>query len=461
MNWFKDAVIYHILIDRFSRGLMEDFKNSKPELKPDFLGGNIRGIIERLDYLKELGVNCLWLSPFYETNAYHGYHVTNYFEVDPHFGTKKDLKELIEKAHKQGIKIIADFVPNHCSYKHRFFQEALKNEESKYRGWFYFNKATGDYESFLDLKELPKLNLNHKPAKEYLLKTAGYWISEFDLDGYRLDHAIGVPDKFWKQLKKKVKSLKKDFLLIGEVTLLNVSLSDLKTFRFKYKLIKYLLGKIFNNHEEWIMRGYAGLIDGCLDYTFFHLIEDLICKKDFKAFKKLRNHYGFYPKKFLLPSFLDNHDVDRFIYKCKDIDKLKISAMIQFCLSEPCIIYYGTEAGLSQDKSIWAKKHHGDLQARMLMPWDEREQDTELLMYYKSLIRLRKNHKSLSHGKLKIKRSEEIIIFEKRINNERITCIINLSNKDFEYNLKNHELLLSTKQPGINKIPKNSGIIIK
>ena len=117
-DWFKHAIIYHILIDRFS--------NTLPLLsdKPVFLGGTIRGIIEKIPYLKDLGIDTIWISPFYKTSAYHGYHITDFFQVDTHFGTKKDLITLIESIHQNNMHIIADFVPNHCSRHHPFFQEA-------------------------------------------------------------------------------------------------------------------------------------------------------------------------------------------------------------------------------------------------------------------------------------------------------------------------------------------------
>ena len=99
-NWFKNTVIYHILIDRFAGyNLPEKWD------RPNFIGGNLQGIKEKIPYLKELGVNTIWISPFYKTSEYHGYHVTDFFDVDPHFGTKKDLKILIECLHLSLIHI--------------------------------------------------------------------------------------------------------------------------------------------------------------------------------------------------------------------------------------------------------------------------------------------------------------------------------------------------------------------
>ena len=124
-EWFKNAIIYHILIDRFA-----GVTNPERWEQPEFIGGNLRGIINKLDYLTDLGINAIWLSPFCQTNDYHGYHVTDFHKVEPRFGTLDDLKELIDKAHQSGIKIIADFVPNHCSRHHRFFRAAQADKAS-------------------------------------------------------------------------------------------------------------------------------------------------------------------------------------------------------------------------------------------------------------------------------------------------------------------------------------------
>ena len=131
VKWFKNAVIYHIFIDRFAGYKQKDWN------KPVFLGGNIKGIIEKLSYLQDLGVNTLWISPFYKTSAYHDYHITDFFKVDSHFGTLSYIKKLIKEVHKVNMHIVADFVPNHCSYKHPYFLDAQENKNSKYFNWFY------------------------------------------------------------------------------------------------------------------------------------------------------------------------------------------------------------------------------------------------------------------------------------------------------------------------------------
>jgi len=219
-DWFKDAIIYHILIDRFA-----GFKSNENWEKPIFIGGNIKGIEEKIPYLVELGINTLWISPFYKTSEYHGYHITDFYEVDPHFGRLQDLKDIIETAHENGIKIIADFVPNHCSKIHPYFMEAKRNKDSKYKKWFYFKKWPNNYLCFLSITDLPKINLEYRPAREHIIESAKYWLKQ-GLDGFRLDHVIGPSHKFWKQFIKEIKNFFPDTILIGEAWLQGIKFNE-------------------------------------------------------------------------------------------------------------------------------------------------------------------------------------------------------------------------------------------
>ena len=133
-------MIYHILIDRFDGGW-----KTPPQNANGFLGGTIKGVTRRLDYIQSLGASAIWLSPFLKTESYHGYHITDYEAVEPRFGTWEDLRTLIAEAHSRGMKVISDFVPNHCYETHPFFQDAEANPESPYRKWFFFKGKGGGY----------------------------------------------------------------------------------------------------------------------------------------------------------------------------------------------------------------------------------------------------------------------------------------------------------------------------
>jgi len=219
------------LIDRFSS------RTSNLSNKPIFLGGNLRGITEKIPYLKDLGIDVIWISPFYKTSAYHGYHITDFFKVDPHFGTEEDLVELIDYVHKNNMHIIADFVPNHCSKFHPFFQEAQQDKYSKYRKWFYFQKWPDRCLCFLHFPELPKINLDYPPAREYIINAARYWL-RFGLDGFRLDHVIGPSNKFWRIFSREIKKDYPNVILIGEAWMEGIKFSDLKTIKIRGNYFK-------------------------------------------------------------------------------------------------------------------------------------------------------------------------------------------------------------------------------
>jgi glycosidase len=388
-DWFQKAIIYHILIDRFAGVAFED------RLQPEFLGGNLRAIVEKLPYLEDMGVNTLWLSPLCKTSAYHGYHVTDFLNVEPRFGSLDDLKNLIACVHQAGMRIIADFVPNHCSHKHPFFQEAQKNRKSRYRNWFIFNRWPDDYLCFLDVKELPKLNLDNAETRDHIIGAARYWLS-LGLDGFRLDHVIGPKHSFWKYFRREIKKDYPEAVLIGEAWLEGISWRHLKTLHIRHKYLRWLFGV----SQEGIQREYDGELDGVLDFPFCNMARNHIAHgqgtaPDKELPKILRQRLETYRKDYFLPTFLDNHDMSRFLYECQgDTEKLKAAAALQFSLNQPPIIYYGTEVGMTHEHPVGINAINSDLEARQPMIWNR--QDCELLAFYKQLIRKRKEQATAS-----------------------------------------------------------------
>ena len=385
IEWFKNAIIYHIFIDRFA-----GFKETKDWEKPDFLGGNIKGIIQKIPYLKDLGITTIWISPFYKTSVYHGYHITDFFSVDSHFGTKKDVEMLIRAVHDNEMKIIADFVPNHCSKDHPYFKEAQSNMKSKYYDWFYFTNWPDEYLCFLSIHEIPKLNLDNHEVKKHIVDAAKYWLS-LGFDGYRLDHVLGPSHRFWKEFRSEIKSDFPDVILIGEAWMMGIKRKELKTIHVPHKLLRWFFG---GSSSSSLFKEYISELDGVLDFKFQELIRKYITNPNYsqKTFQKnVKKHYACFPKNFFLPTFLDNHDMDRFLFYCKnDKEKLKDASVIQFSIDQPAIIYYGTEVGMTQEKSMWNIKSQGDLQVRQPMNWENK--DSELIDFYKKLIELKKNN---------------------------------------------------------------------
>jgi len=381
-KWIENAIIYQILIDRFA-----GYNPKKDWKKPEFIGGNIKGIIDALPYLKNLGVTTLWISPFYKTSAYHGYHITDFYEVDPHFGTKKQLKRLIDLTHQNNMTIIADFVPNHASRHHPFFQKAISKKKNQYKKWFYFTEWPDRYQCFLSVKELPKLNLQNPKTKNHIINAAKYWLS-FGLDGYRIDHVIGPSNTFWKIFSQKIKEKYPKAVLFGEAWMQGITWKELKTIQIPWKRLKWLQKR----PSDTVLHNYVSLLDGVLDFTAQQLFQYYMCKQngsEAQLKKSLQTHYKKFPSDFSLPLFLDNHDMDRVLFQCNNhLDRLKKAAEIQFSIHQPIIIYYGTEQSISQQKSVWSTSDHGDILARKPMPWNNTD-NNELYDFYRNLIKRR------------------------------------------------------------------------
>jgi glycosidase len=380
-SWFEQAVVYHLLIDRFA-----GYPYESGWEKPVFLGGNLTGIKDRLSYLSGLGVNTLWLSPVNKTTAYHGYHITDFFSVEPRFGKNSSLKELVDAAHSWNIRIILDFVPNHCSKKHPFFQQAMQDKSSPYRNWFFFKRHHSEYLSFMDFKELPKINLDYPDARNHLIGAATHWLS-FGIDGFRLDHAIGPSHGFWKAFRREIKAHNAEAVLIGEVWLQGIRFGLLNTLGIRHKYLRWFLG--FNPLR--VQQEFRHELDGALDFHFRHEITKYIAWKENPAEfslpmkKSVVAYHERFPGRFYLPTFIDNHDMNRFLFESgQDREKLKLAMKFQFSLPYTPVLYYGTETGLSHTKAVDWQVPYSDIHARKPMPWQSL--DYELIDYCSELI---------------------------------------------------------------------------
>ncbi len=376
--WLKDAVIYHVLIDRFARGGGEPWLDPD-HTKPVFCGGDLRGVIDRLDYLASLGVNAILLSPFHPTTMYHGYHVLDLFGVDPRFGTVETVRELIAEAHARGIRVIMDFVLNHVSERHPFFLEARSDRSSRYRDWFQFTAWPDRYLSFLNFPDLPKLNLKHPDVRAHVTQAALHWL-EVGFDGFRLDHIIGIPHDFFHELRAAVRARNPEAVLFGEAVKGKIRIDEIKTLHLRHKHLIYLLGKLGVNTTFFMQLQYLRDLDGVFDFFFRDMAKAFLV--DRKWYKPrwllalvLKLHYLVYPKEFSLIVLLDNADHDRFPFLLKeDPERIEEALDLQFAQHQPVIIFYGSEAGIRQTASrkrkVYGDKPHGDLAVRATMPWD-------------------------------------------------------------------------------------------
>ena len=359
----KNTIWYQIIIDRFA-----GFKSADGDDQPKFIGGNMKGIIDKLDYLSDLGVDVLVLSPFTKSAAYHGYHVVDYELVDPHFGNWDDLKNLIHLARLKNIKIIADFVPNHCSEHHPYFIDSQHNKNSKYKYWFYYKNWPDNYLCFMHHSDLPKLNMNNPEAADYFLQIAITWC-RMGIDGLRIDHVIGLPDNFIKRLSTILKSINPDFFLIGEAWMGGLKYKYLNTLgiRGKHQIWKSM------NPQLAVQQHYESLLDGVYDFNkHYYIVSQLFNNENYKQVEEsVSNFNHLYSDNYFLPVFLDNHDLNRYYFLCEQNKKKYIRTLnILINQKQPVLLYYGNEIPLTQKNVLTGNVPHSDLNVRQAMQWD-------------------------------------------------------------------------------------------
>lgn len=374
-KWAKNMVWYQIFPERFCNGKPEISPEnvmpwgSKPE-RDNFMGGDLYGLYEKIDYLEELGVTGIYLCPIFHGISNHKYDTVSYFEIDPHFGDKEIFKKIVEKLHQKGMKIMLDAVFNHVGTQFPQWKDVVKNGKlSKYVDWFLIKKFPVDeiredgkinYETFANTRMMPKLNLENPDCRKYMLEVASYWVKEFDIDGWRLDVSNEIDHKFWREFRELCKGIKKDI---------------------------YILGEIWHNSLPWLM---GDQFDAVMNYPMSDAIIDFL--KD-ERLDGERLKYGVndaliaYPKNISEVNFnlLDSHDTPRILTQLKDNkNRFKMAmALLFFQSGSPCI-YYGTEYGMNGDKNSNSEDN------RKCMVWNRDEQDEEIFKFVKQLIKIRK-----------------------------------------------------------------------
>jgi glycosidase len=361
-DWIRDALIYHVFVDRFSPGGGRPF--ARPDTPMGFYGGTLNGVAEQLDYIASLGTTAVWLSPIFPSPSHHGYDATDYYSVEPRLGGAEALRRVVEGAHARGIKVLFDYTANHFSSDHPIFQDVLANPHSRYRDWFTFTSYPDTYVSFFGVKTLPQLNSDHPEARREMIAPALHWLRQ-GVDGFRLDYSIGPSHAFWTAFRAATRAANPESVTLGEA----VDTAD-------------------------TLRSYAGRMDGCLDFLLLQTIRRFFAfgelpASGFASF--LRRHLAAFPAGFVMPSFLDNHDMNRFLWVVRgDVRRLKLAALCQYTLPHPPILYYGTEVGLSQRLDVRHADGSGHPEeSRLPMLWGD-AQDRDLLAFYRALGALRR-----------------------------------------------------------------------
>jgi len=388
--WVKDTVWYQIFPDRFNRGAgaekygAPDWGSDEPDGDAITFGGDLQGVMEKLDYIQSLGCDGLYFTPVFTSPSSHKYDASDYFRIDPHFGDNESLGKLVEEAHNRGIRVMLDAVFNHCGYEHPFWQDVLKNgQSSPYFDYFYILDpekpaapelpgalAEGNYfgeqlnyRTFAFAENMPKWNTGHPAAREYLLSIAVYWTERYHIDGWRLDVANEVSHDFWREFRKRIKSINQDIYILGEnwfnssPWLLGDQFDAVMNYEFTAPVTRFF-GMDLQNQERY----------SASDFVF--AINQLLVS---------------YPKHVTANMFnlLDSHDTARILTICGDQpEPVKLAYVFLFTYAGSPSIYYGGEVGMRGDQ------HHN----RQCMLWNREEQNLELFDTIRRLVELRKQY---------------------------------------------------------------------
>lgn len=380
-SWIADAVFYQIFPERFCNG---DSSVNPPQIEAwnsaptrnNFLGGDLRGIIEKLPYLAELGINALYLNPIFSADTNHRYDVNDYFKIDPYLGSEQDFAELIDTAHAKGIRIILDGVFNHCGNGHYAFRDVMENEaNSKYVNWFFVedfpvksDPLDFNYKTCTGCYYLPKWNVYNPEVRQHHFAVAKYWLDR-GIDGWRLDVPYFVNKRFWREFNELVKSYGDD---------------------------KYLVAEDWRNPNHWLE---DQLMDGVMNYTLRDLVLAFVAGEFVDAYQfadgmnKLTEEMPEAHRKSML-NLIGSHDTERVLtHLHHQAEKVIQAFTLLYGVEGAPMLYYGDENGMSGDN---------DPGCRAGMCWDKREWNLEIHSTVEKLIQARNVSNVLRRGNQKL-----------------------------------------------------------
>ena len=396
-GWVKTAVCYQIFPERFAIGNTSkdvSYVNTSWGEMPhpkSFCGGDLDGIREKLPYLQELGINVLYMTPVFVSSSNHKYDIVDYENVDPSFGGNEALRQLIDEAHKCGIRVLLDGVFNHCSWQHPFFLDASeKGRYSQYYDWFFWNDD-GSYKTFGSVKYMPKLNTGNEAVIKYFCDVAVMWMMEYGADGWRLDVSDEISHRFLRAFRERVMAQNVESIIIGEDW---------------HRAVRYLYGDEYDGIMNY------GVTKACLDLLAFETIDaSQFCDRIIRLY----HTYSIAANSKML-NLLGSHDTDRFLTRVKgDTMKFCTAAAIMFFYPGiPCVYYgdeIGTEGGFDPD-------------CRRCFRWNEESWNMDIHRHIKRLIELKKQP-ALSEGGFAVTEKDGIITITRSADRQTVLLRIN------------------------------------
>jgi cyclomaltodextrinase len=463
-EWIMGGAFYHIFVDRFKKTgdrvqksgtLLRNDWGGVPHYKPDengeirnndFFGGDLDGIIEKLPYLHELGITCLYLSPIFEAASNHKYDTADYLKIDPSFGDEDTFHKLCSEAGQLGIKVICDGVFNHTGSDSVYFNRngtygdngAYRSKESPYSEWYTFTEWPDKYDAWWGVKTLPQVKKECLSFRSFITGENGVlekWMS-LGASGWRLDVADELSEGFLRELRKTVKAAKPDALIIGEV------------WEDASNKVAYGFRRHYFEGEE---------LDSVMDYPFKDAIIAYVRTGKAELLREtVESICENYPKPALycLMNILGTHDTERILtvlsgnnHSTRDEraaavlsederrrakSLLRLASALQFTLPGVPCIYYGDEAGL---------EGYEDPFNRGCYPWGS--EDSELIDWYRNLLTARRDCPAFSGGDYRALRAEDgIFIFTRYKNCIKAVVAINLSHSDMALELGKADRIL-------------------
>ncbi|MGF1537522.1 MAG: glycoside hydrolase family 13 protein [Elainellaceae cyanobacterium] len=450
-DWVKHAVFYQIFPDRFAKSQRSKPTPMRVPLEPwdapptaqGYKGGDLWGVIDHLDYLKDLGFTAIYFTPVFQSTSNHRYHTHDYYQVDPLLGGNQALKDLLQAAHDRDMRIVLDGVFNHASRGFFYFNDILENGPfSPWLDWFsvdawplsaYDGKLPANYRSWVDNRALPQFNHTNPEVKEYIMEVAEYWL-KFGIDGWRLDVPFEVKAPgFWQTFRDRVKAVNPE---------------------------AYIVGEVWTDSREWLD---GTQFDGVMNYLFtaptiaFTAGDRVICDQvdgmsyypypalDASGYAdKIQSLLGLYPWEIQLTqlNLLDSHDTARLLsiaggesFDAKTAGEARQTVRLATLLlmtfpGAPCV-YYGDEVGLPGAR---------DPDCRRTFP-AEADWDQDVLDMHRRLIALRHAHPALRTGAYEVLATEGLAYaFSRQLDDDLVIVAVNAGDESTTLTLQNEAL---------------------